>query len=116
MHPLLFLLLAILTPFALCAVLFLPPYLGMLGASYIVYDTGVTPHPLASHLYDVFYIIDVYSKLFSYAKANLSSIDLLHYALPVAVLPLAGVLIALWGARKFIRKMTDIFHISVGSH
>ena len=113
MNPFLLLLTAMLTPFLLALVLLGPPYAGILGASYIVYDIGPGINPLADHLTDVFYIIDVYSKLLSAWTAHPTAVSLVHYTLPVITLPLAGILVGLWLTRKFVRKMIDIFHLSV---
>lgn len=114
MHPALLFLLAILTPFLLTAALLAPPYLGITASAYIAYMGGEGPHPLADKLFDVFYIIDVYSKLFSYWNAHRAESDFIGYTLPVLVFPLAGILSGLWLARKASRKMMDVFHLSVG--
>ena len=112
MHPFLLLLLAIVTPFLILTVLLLPPYAGMYGAAYLIYDTGHGPSPLAGHFLDVFYIVDVFSKLFHYWLANRDALSIVHYTLPVVALPAAGLLIALWTARRVIRKLVDVFHLS----
>lgn len=104
---------AVFTPFGMCLTLFIPLYLGMLAACYIVYY-GTSPHPLATRLDDVFYIVDVYSGLFSYWQANMLSVSFFSYSLPVVVLPLLGAYVAYKLTRKFAGKMGDMFHISVG--
>ncbi len=114
MHPFLFFIIALLTPFGLCLTLFVLPYAAVAAASYIVYSNGTTPHPLADKLYDIFYIMDVYGKLFSYGKEHLTSISVLTYALPVFVLPVLGIMGAGWLTKKYVRKMSDVFHITVG--
>jgi hypothetical protein len=116
MNPALLLLLAILTPFLIATALLAPPYAGMVGAAYIVYDTGAAVHPLSGHLLDIFYMIDVYSKLFTYWHANMGSLSIMHYALPIVSLPLAGLLVALWLARKLTGKLMDLFHLSASHH
>lgn len=114
MHPFALFLLAIFTPFGFCLTLFVLPYLGILSAAYIVYNTGAPVHPLANHLYDVFYIIDVYTKLFNNLMAHLTEVNLIQYTLPVIILPLAGIIGALWLTRKFVRAMGEVFHSGVG--
>ena len=112
MHPFLFILLALFTPFVLALTLLAPPLAGMIGAAYIVYDTGAT-HPLAGHLLDVFYMIDFYSKLFNYWYANYATLSFVQYTLPVVVLPLSCALFALWLTRRLVRKLADLFHLGV---
>ena len=113
MHPILLLLLAIFTPFLLSAVLFLPPYTGLAAADYLIYNSGPHPYSLADKLFDVFYMIDVYSKLLSYWSWHIGSVSLLSYSLPLIAMPLAGLILALWLLRKLTRKLMDVFHLSV---
>lgn len=115
MHPFLFTLLAVFTPFLLLAVLLLPPYVGIYLASYLVYDTGATSHPLAGKWADPFYIINVFSNVFSYWKAHISEVDILHYTVPVTALPLAGILASFWLTRKLVRVLGELFHMGVKS-
>ncbi len=112
MRPILLFPIAILTPFLLTAVLLLPAYAGILGAAYIVYlpESGV--HPLADKLTDVFYILDVYGKLFDYCSQNIGTVGFVEYTLPIAGLPLLGILIALYASFRFVRAMLNIFRLS----
>ena len=112
MSPFVLLILALLTPFLLTALLLIPPYLGMSSAAYIIYAHGSGPHPLSGRWLDVFYMVDVYSKLLTYWWAHVTSVSVFTYSLPVVALPLIGLVLALWLARKFVRKMRDVFHLS----
>lgn len=114
MHPFLLLMLALLTPFALALVLLGPVYAGVLGAVYFIYlPASDAPHPLAAQLNDVFYIIDVYQNLFAYWLQHLTDVALFGYTLPLLGLPLFGFGMAFYATRKLVRKLMDIFHLSV---
>lgn len=112
MHPILLFLLAIFTPVILCLTLLLPVYAGIFGACWVVYAQPETAHPLATHLTDLFYIVEVYGKLFDYWWANKATLGFVDYALPVAGLPLAGAIAALWLTNKAVRKLLNLFHLS----
>jgi len=112
MPPLLFIIMAILTPFGFVVTLFAPIYLSIFAAAYLVYKFSPNPVSLAEKFPDVFYIIDVYYKLFEYWRYNMFKVDLLTYSLPVVLIPFIGFYFALWLTRRFIRKVGDIFHFS----
>jgi len=112
MRPILLFPIAILTPFLLTVVLLLPLYAGVLGAAYIIYLPESGPHPLAAHLTDAFYIIDVYGKLFDYWMQNSATAGFVAYTLPVLGLPLLGILIALYATYRFVRSMLNIFRLT----
>ncbi len=116
MHPMLLLLLAIFTPFALGATLLLPAYAGIAGASYLIYSASGDAAPLVAKLTDVFYVIDVYHQLFTYWLANKSAVSLFTYTAPLLLLPLAGFIVAFWLGRKLVRKLSDVFHMSVSAN
>lgn len=112
MRPVLLFPIAMLTPFLLTAVLLVPAYAGILGATYIVYlpESGV--HPLADRLMDVFYILDVYGKMFDYWLQHLQAVSLTGYTLPLLGLPLLGGVVALYATYRFVRMMLNFFHLS----
>lgn len=113
MHPGLLLLLAVLTPVALCVTLVVPAYASLFGAAYIIYMPAAGgPHPLAERWHDVLYIIDVYSKLFSYWLEHTDSVSFVGYTLPVIGLPLLGVCLSLWLTYKLASKLLNLFHLS----
>jgi hypothetical protein len=116
MHPMLLLLLALVTPFALGATLLLPAYAGIASASYLIYSASGNAAPLLAKLTDVFYIVEVYHQLFAHWVANKSAVSLLTYTAPLLLLPLAGFIIALWLGRKLVRYLSDIFHMSVSAN
>lgn len=116
MHPILLLLLAIVTPFALGTTLLLPAYTGIAGASYLIYSASGNAAPLAAKLTDVFYIMDVYHQLFTYWLANKSAVSLFTYTAPLLLLPFAGFAFAFWISRKLVRRLSDIFHMSVSAN
>lgn len=104
--------LALITPILLAISFFVPVYAGVLGATWIIYDTGTDPHPLAERWYDVFYILDAYMQLFNYWLANISAMDLLTYTLPVLVLPFGGLLLSLWLTVKIATSLLNTFQLS----
>lgn len=110
MNPLALLISAIMTPLLLIALLFGPIYIGIVGAAWIIYDKGANVHPLATHLFDPFYMVDVYSQLLTYWFANMKTLSILTYALPVIALPLSCTLIGIWLARKVALKVIDFTH------
>ena len=112
MHPFVLLLLAIFTPFVLLAVLLVPVYAGLFGAAYIIYMPASGAHPLAERLTDLFYIVDVYTHLFTYWTQHSGGVSFVNYTLPVIGLPLAGGLIALYATYKLVRKLVNVFHLS----
>lgn len=114
MHPFALLIIAILTPFVMSLALFAPPYAGLAAASYIIYNTGET-NPLTAHLADVFYMVDVYTKLLSYWQANHDKVSLVNYTLPLIGLPLSGLLCGLWFTRNLVRRLSDVFHMSASA-
>ena len=113
MNPFLMFLLAILSPFIMAVTLLVPPYAGITAASYIIYNQGATVNPLQDKLLDVFYIIDVYTGLFSAWSAHIMETSLLTYTLPLIVLPLAGIMLSIWLIGKVATKLKDIFHSGV---
>jgi hypothetical protein len=109
--PVLFLV-AMFTPILLSVTLLLPIYASLLGATYILYIPESGPHPLATHLFDVFFIIESYGKLFNFWSNNISTLSVVEYALPIAGLPILGISLALWSTWRISRKLLDIFHLS----
>jgi hypothetical protein len=116
MHPMVLLLLAIFTPLLLSLALLLPPYLGIVGAAYVIYSASGDASPLLDKLPDVFYMIDVYHQLFAHWMANKFAVSLLTYTAPLLLLPLAGFIVAFWLGRKLVRKLSDVFHMSVSAN
>ena len=110
MNPFLMFLLAILSPFIMAITLLLPPYAGIAAACYIIYNPGTAVNPLHDKLLDVFYIIDVYTTLFSAWSNHMMETNLLTYTLPLVLLPIAGIMLSLWLTGKVASKLKDIFH------
>ena len=110
MNPFLMFLLAILSPFIMAATLLIPPYAGIAGASYIIYNHGAAVNPLHDKLLDVFYMIDVYSGLFSAWSHHMMQTSLLTYTLPLLLLPIIGIMLCMWLTGKVASKLKDIFH------
>ena len=111
MNPFFLLLLAILTPFLMIVALFVPPYMGLYGACYIIYDTGKKVHPLADRMTDIFYIIDVYNQLLHYWYNHMQTVSFVHYTLPIICLPLLCLCFALWLTRRLTMKLKNLFHL-----
>jgi len=109
--PLLFLL-AMITPVLLAAVLVLPIYGGILGATYIIYTPASGPHPLAGRLLDVFYIVESYSTLLGYWINNMKKLSLVEYALPIVGLPVLCTGMSLWLTWRISRWLLNMFHLS----
>ncbi len=111
MHPLLLFSLAIFTPFILALTLLAPVYLGVLGATLVIYWPTSGSHPLLPRLADPFYIIDVYGKLFAYWQQQ-EALDFVHYTLPVIGLPVAGLVLALYLTYRLSGTLMNIFRLS----
>lgn len=106
MPPVLLFLLAIVSPFVLATTLLVPIYIGIAGACYIIYfKKGFSDHPLNDQLLDVFYMIDVYSKLFSEWLKSMEKLSIWTYSLPLIVLPVAFTVLAIWLTAKIGRKL-----------
>ena len=113
MNPFVMLLLAILSPFVMAFTLLVPPYAGVAAASYIIYNKGASVNPLHDKLLDIFYIIDVYTRLFSEWSAHIMQTSLLTYTLPLILPPLLGIMLALWVTGKVATRLKDLFHSGV---
>ena len=103
-------LLALFVPLLLAAVLLLPPYLGMFGATYLVYAPVEGVSPIADKLLNVFYIIDAYERLLSHWLSHMGSVGFIDYTLPVVGLPLLCTIGSLWLTRFLSRKFLDVFY------
>lgn len=104
--------LAIFTPVIFACVILVPPYIGIVAASYIIYYKSGEAHPLTGKLDHVFYMIDVYSKLFSQWVHHITETSIFTYALPLLLLPIFGIMLTLWLSQKVARKLKDIFQNS----
>lgn len=105
--------LALLSPFMLALTLLLPPYAGMVGASYIIYHDAPAKSKLIAQNYDnVPYMIDVYTKLFNRWSGHMAETSLWGYSVPLIVLPLVGAFIGIVLTSKFSRKLQNIFHLN----
>ena len=113
MNPFVLFLLAIVSPLLLAVTVLVPPYAGMVAAAYIIYDKGTKIHPLADKLGDVFYMIDVYMKLFMHWTKHITEMDVWTYTLPLLALPLIGFALMFWLTGKLARKLMDIFQLGV---
>lgn len=114
MNPFVLFILAILSPVILAAVIFVPPYVGIALASYIIYYKAADAvHPLSGKLGDVFYMIDVYSTLFSQWAHHLTETSILTYALPLLLMPIFGIMLSLWLGGKVARKLKDVFQMGM---
>ncbi len=102
-------LLAMIVPVLLAAVLLIPPYLGIFGAAYIIYTPAEGASPLSDKWLDVFYVINVYNKLFMH-WLNAKSVSFLYYTLPVVALPSLSTFISIWMTSKLSRKLVDVFY------
>ena len=110
MNPFTLFMLAIISPVLLFITLLVPPYAGIVAANYIIYaKDGNKVHPLADKLDHVFYMIDVYSKLFSHWIHHITESSLLTYALPLLLPVIFGIMLALWLTGRLSAKLKDIF-------
>jgi hypothetical protein len=115
MNPFALFMLAIFSPMLLFVALTGPIYAGILGASYaIYYKSGAAAHPLDDKLFDVFYIIDVYVKLFKQWSSHIVDASFLTYTLPLLLLPAIGIILSLGMTSRISRKLQDIFQLGVG--
>lgn len=114
MNPFAMFLLAIFSPLLLAITLLVPPYAGILGASYFIYmKSDAKTHPLDGKLDDVFYILDVYHNLLSQWLKHMSEMSVFGYSLPLLIPPVVGVVLAFWLTGKLARKLMDIFQLGV---
>lgn len=114
MNPLLLFLLALASPLLLAITLLLPAYAGVFAAVYVIYDkAGASPHPLAHHLTDVFYIGDVYAEVLGdwAQKIDVNAIPL--YTAPLLLFPLLGGSLSLWLTGKLSHKLMNVFQLGV---
>lgn len=110
MNPFVMFLLAIFSPFMLAATLLVPAYVSVAGACYLVYYNGnAAKHPLAGQLDNVFYMLDVYRKLFAKWSEHMLQADPVHYTLPLIVLPIVGCVLSFVLTAKLSRKLHDTF-------
>lgn len=116
MNALLFFVLAIVSPVVLAMTFFAPIYAGLAGAAYIVYDSAEGPNPLADHLMQVFYMIDVYDRVFRYWLEHMHAVSMLHYTMPLLALPLASLVVSVWLSRKAMHLFKDWFQRLGGNH
>lgn len=113
MNPFLLFLLAILSPVLLATVMLVPPYVAIAATSYIIYYKSGAPHPLADKLGDVFYMIDVYTQLFTQWSHHMMETSFFSYALPLLLIPIFGIMLSLWLSSKIATKLKDIFQLGV---
>ena len=113
MHPFLFFILAVLTPFGLFLCLLGPIYLSMCGAVFSVYHQSVGNEALLMKLPDIFYVIGVYGQLFSYWKSHIMAVPFFQYTVPIAIIPVASIFLTIWLTRKFVWKMGNVFQVNV---
>jgi len=113
MNPFNLFMLAILSPILLVMTLLVPPYAGIIATNYIIYDKGAKVHPLADKLDEVFYMFDVYVKLFTYWTHHITETSVLTYALPLLLPVILGIMLALWLTGKLSTKLRDIFQLGV---
>lgn len=111
MNPLLLFTLGLLSPLLMAITLLVPPYTGIAAASYIIYMKEKGVHPLHDKLDDVFYIIDVYTKLFSHWAHHMAETSILSYAVPLLILPILGIMLSIWLTGKIARRLKDIFQM-----
>jgi len=116
MNAIFFLFLAIISPLVLAAVFFTPLYGGVVGAAYLIYSPAAAgPNPLDPQLLNVFYMIDVYGRMFSYWLANMKVVSMLHYTAPLLGLPIVSLVVSIWISRKTTQILKDMFHRLGGS-
>lgn len=113
MHPFMFLILALTTPFALCLSLLAPVYISLFTAVYAVYYKTVGSAAVLDKFGDIFYIISAYTQLYNYWQAHIFEVSFFTYTLPVILLPFLSIVLALWLTRKLVRKLGDVFQVNV---
>lgn len=113
MNPFIMFVLAIFSPILLAATLLVPPYAGMVAACYIIYDKGAKIHPLQNKLDQVFYMMDVYTQLFSRWMHHMTETSFFGYTVPLLLLPLLATVLAIWLTGKLSTKLKDIFQLGV---
>jgi hypothetical protein len=112
MNPFTIFLLALLTPALLFCALFVPPYVAIAGACYIIYWSDAKIHPLADKLDNVPYMLDVYGNLFTRWLKHPEDASVLEYSLPLVGLPLIGGILGFWLTAKLSQKLKDTFQLT----
>lgn len=109
--------LAIFTPVLLTVSLLVTPYIGVFAACYAIYASSAPEQlgVLLNKWFDVPFMLDAYSQLFTYWRAHMEQADLVDYTTPLLALPLAGILLALWLTKRLVGWLANIFHMA-GSH
>ncbi len=110
MHPLGLFILGLFSPLLLAATLLVPLYCGIAVAAYIIYAKTNGANPLHDKIFDLFYMIDVYARLFKQWSQHMQQSDFLNYTAPLLVVPFLGLLTAFWLTRKMVRMLKKMFH------
>ena len=113
MHPFLFLILALTTPFALCLSLLAPVYISLFAAVYAVYYKTAGSAAVLDKFSDISYIINAYTQLYNYWHGHVFEVSFFTYTLPVIFLPFFSIVLALWLTRRLVRKLGDVFQVNV---
>jgi len=112
MNPLYLFPIALIVPVIVAMVAFIPTYASIFGAVYYIYDRPEAANPLVPYKFDVFYIFDVYTKLFEHWSAHMGTSNFVDFTLPLIGLPLVGTLISLYLTYKFGSMMVNFFRMA----
>ena len=110
MHPVLLLLLAILTPILLTLALLTPLYVSLVGGCYLVYALSHTgaAQGLIARMGDPFFFVEVYRNLLERWFVDPLHAPFFTYSLPMLI-PVVGLVASFWCASKLARGLKNLF-------
>jgi hypothetical protein len=112
MNPLYLFPFALIVPFIVAIVAFVPAYTGLFAATYFIYDRADAANPLTPYKYDVFYIFNVYSRLFSHWIDHIGASDFTSFTLPLIGAPLLGIGLSIFLTYKLVCMIINFFRMS----
>lgn len=112
MNPLYLFPLALIVPFVVAIVAFVPAYAGLFGAAYLIYDQPDVANPLSPYMFDIFYVFEVYGRLFDHWSGNIGGADFVAFTLPIVGLPLLGFGLSAFLTYKLVASLVNFFRMA----
>lgn len=106
MDPVLMFIIALSLPVIFAALLFGPIYGGVCVALYFVFGDEAW-----THIYEPFYMIDLYDRLYQYWLTYHEMLGWRDFMLPVFGPLVVGTLLGMYWCRLFVRYIKNIWHI-----
>ena len=112
MNPLYLFPLAVVVPFVVTLVAFVPAYASLFGAMYIIYDQPDVANPLTPYMFDIFYIFKAYGQLFDHWSGNTGGANFVEFTLPLVGLPLLGFGLSIFLTYKLVAWLINFFRMA----